>query len=143
MKEYSFCIPMPAFSINKSTYTDKRHKTQEFRIWEGQFNIWLNEHKLHLSYLTGPVYAVEMFFEYPYEVFYNKAGAINSKTFDLSNVEKPILDLIFRAMEKNDKTVVELSSMKYPGIKHSMFFKIQSRPGVRFPPDLTPSIQAK
>lgn len=125
MNEYSFTIPTAAFSINKSTYTDKRHKTQAFRNWEQQFNIWLGSHVGELCKLQGPTFAIEMNFEYPRDMFYNKGGVISSKTFDLSNVEKPIQDLIFKAMDKNDKLIVSLNSLKYPGCTHAIHIRIQ------------------
>lgn len=135
MNSYNFTIPTAAYSVNKMTYSDKRHKTQEFRQWEDQFRIWLGAHVGELKKLQGPTFAVEMNFEYPKEVFYTKQNFVSSKTFDLSNVEKPIQDLIFKAMDKNDKLVVSLSSLKYPGCTYAIHIKIQSLDSELHPPE--------
>lgn len=71
---------------------------------------------------------------YPREVFFTKKGTISAKTFDLSNVEKPIVDVIF--LEKyatqtiknigiDDKYITDLNSKKRPSIEHSINIRIQ------------------
>lgn len=65
---------------------------------------------------SGGTFKVYITFGYPEHIFRNKAGAISSKTFDLSNTEKPLLDLIFNnTMEVDDKHVVLLHSRKISG----------------------------
>lgn len=77
---------------------------------------------------------VEITCYYPHEIFFTKKGTISAKTFDLSNVEKPIVDVIF--LEKyatntiknlgiDDKFITDLNSKKRPSSEHSINIRIQ------------------
>ncbi len=73
----------------------------------------------------GGSFAVYIDVQYPYHDFYNNLGLISSKTFDCSNVEKPILDRIFGDfMSINDKFVTELHSTKSVGSRCQIAIKI-------------------
>lgn len=127
---YEFEVPLKPFSVNQYHYRDKRHKTAEARAYEAAFLAELEDHKMLLDMAAdiknGSTVSVELCFEWPPHIYYNKAGQISSKTMDLSNVEKPILDLIFgQYMDVNDKVVTRLLSTKRPGPRHSIKIKIE------------------
>lgn len=129
--KHSFTLQIKAFSINAYHYSDKRHKTAEARAWEEQVLALLQDEKLLVDMAdmwrkSGGTFRVHMTFGYPQHLFYNKAGAVSSKTFDLSNTEKPLLDLIFnRTMDVDDKHVVVLHSRKVPGSSYYIDFDIE------------------
>lgn len=71
-------------------------------------------------------FAVLLEFVYPKAVFYNKQGTISSKSHDLSNVEKGLIDLIFGAtMGVNDKYITKLVSTKRSGAEYSINVQIE------------------
>jgi hypothetical protein len=74
------------------------------------------------------VYKVDLTFFYPKHVLHKKEGGISARAHDLSNVEKPLIDLIFLPMfydrpspygAKNlnidDKYITDLRSRKRVG----------------------------
>ncbi len=128
--EVSFVLAGKGFSINAAYYATRKIKTQAAKAWEAQISEQLNEVKL-LSDLAyewqerGGTFEVELIHEYPYHVFYNKQKQISSKTFDCSNVEKLLLDLIFGgALDINDKYVTRLISEKRVGAQHCIKVRI-------------------
>lgn len=117
-----FTLQIKPFSVNAYHYRDKRHKTAEARAWEAQVLEALEPHEKTLLEIAddwnkaGGCFRVVLTFLFPPHIFYNKAGQISSKTFDLTNVEKPIIDMIFgQVMNVNDKTIVQVISQKLPG----------------------------
>jgi len=115
---------------------DKRHKTIEAQEWSCSVLVALalkeNKKKLkELRQYFDPkkhVYKVDLTFFYPKHVLHKKEGGISARAHDLSNVEKPIIDLIFLPMfydrpspygAKNlnidDKYIVDLRSRKRTG----------------------------
>jgi predicted SpoU family rRNA methylase len=122
MSRINFTLMSKAFSVNAYSYRDKRHKTAEARAWEAQMLILLDEHSKALGEMAddwkkhGGCFRAHITVLFPPHIFYNRDGAISSKTFDLTNIEKPIIDLIFgQIMEINDKTLVQVISEKLPG----------------------------
>lgn len=130
----TFNLPFKAFSINAAYYKNRFIKTMEFRDWQTLVLEHLNDIKLlddlRLEYeRVGGVFAVELTFVYPYPIYYNKQKTISSKTFDLSNVEKPLLDVIFGdRLGINDKYVVELNSAKRAGACHEIQITLELQP---------------
>ena len=115
---------------------DKRHKTIEAQEWSCSVLVALalkeNKKKLkELRQYFDPmkhVYKVDLTFFYPKHVLYRKDGGISARAHDLSNVEKPLIDLVFLPMfydrpspygAKNlnidDKYIVDLRSRKRVG----------------------------
>ena len=115
---------------------DKRHKTIEAQEWSCSVLVALalkeNKKKLkELRQYFDPmkhVYKVDLTFFYPKHVLYRKDGGISARANDLSNVEKPLIDLVFLPMfydrpspygAKNlnidDKYVTDLRSRKRVG----------------------------
>lgn len=125
-------IPCKAFSINAAYYRTRAVKTAECRAWEAQVLEYLAEYKelfeIGEDHKKAPAtYALELDFIYPDYIFYNKSGEISSKTFDLSNVEKLLIDLIFeKTMGVNDKFVVSLLSRKMAGPVHLIRVRLKT-----------------
>lgn len=124
-------LPMKAFSVNAYHFRDKRHKTPEARQWEASIQEALAEHKVLVDMaLTfkekGGFFEIEMDFIYPPYVFFNKDKTISSKTFDLSNVEKPLIDQIFGGvMDVNDKNILRMISRKMCGVSFGIVIKLK------------------
>ena len=129
-------LKLKPFSINAMFCRDKRHKTIEAQEWSCSVLVALalkeNKKKLkELRQYFDPkkhVYKVDLTFFYPKHVLYRKDGGISARAHDLSNVEKPLIDLIFLPMfydrpspygAKNlnidDKYVTDLRSRKRTG----------------------------
>jgi len=121
-----------AFSINSAYYRNRAIKTVECKTWEKEVLELLSEYKelyeIGADHKKHPAtYALELDFVYPDYIFYNKAGEISSKTFDLSNVEKLLIDLIFdKTMGVNDKYIVSLHSKKMAGPVHLIRVRLRT-----------------
>ena len=129
-------LKLKPFSINAMFCRDKRHKTIEAQEWSCSVLVALalkeNKKKLkELRQYFDPkkhVYKVDLTFFYPKHVLHKKEGGISARAHDLSNVEKPLIDLIFLPMfydrpspygAKNlnidDKYITDLRSRKRVG----------------------------
>lgn len=125
-----FTLPIKAFSVNATSYRDSRFKTKEYQDWYYRVCELLEDHKeLHELAddwrASGGYFKVHMLFQYPEHIFWNRDKTVSSKTFDLTNCEKNLLDAIFRFMDINDKHVVLLSSCKLPAASYSIVIRIQ------------------
>lgn len=124
-------LPIKPFSINQMNCRDARFKTQAYRDWATEVLARLDEHKeLHELALdhqaSGGTFEVELVAEFPEHVFYNKDGAVSSKTIDCSNFEKPLIDLVFgHTMDVNDKFITKLISSKRPGAAYGIKMTIR------------------
>ena len=130
----SFNLPTKAFSVNATYFRNRAFKTPEFRAWEAETAILLDDVKdltdlAHEFNRVGGEFWVSFTYVYPYHIYYNKAKDISAKTFDLSNVEKPLLDQIFGGrMSVNDRFVTLLRSSKEPGAMHEIRITIELVP---------------
>ena len=99
----TFLLSGRSFSVNAMTYATKKFKTTECREWEAsvlhQLNSTENIAKLqNLRNFFDPKrhsYAVSITVVYPTSHFYTKQNLISAHTHDVSNVEKPLIDLFF------------------------------------------------
>lgn len=137
-----FEIPIKAFSINAYHYANRKIKTKEARAWEELFLLHIPaDAALQMKTMSkkfeqfGGSFNLHLTFGYPKEIFFNKDEEISARTFDLSNVEKPIMDLLFlRTMKVDDRFVNKLTSKKecadYYKIKiHISYSQISLYPG--------------
>ena len=114
-------IPLKPMSVNAYTYGSKKFKTKEAREYEQVFGDYLNNYESKLKELKDEwereyrTFKVTVVVTHPDSIFLNNDGRVSSKTFDVDNVLKPILDMIFRHMEINDKNVIKLVSEKVSG----------------------------
>ena len=135
-------IPFAAYSVNNYYYGDKRHgKRAEAKQWEYQINWELNKYQpafedIKRQFVLGE-HGFKVTFVFAYKSFFNKAGVISSKVFDVSNVEKPLLDLLFNPCNHgqapykspniniDDRFVVEMLSKKCQGDSDSIEITIE------------------
>ena len=81
------------------------------------------------------VYKLELTFFYPKHVLYRKDGQISGRAHDLSNVEKPLVDLLFlpnfydtygcKNLNADDKYITHLVSKKCEGKSFKIKISIQ------------------
>lgn len=119
----SLSLPIKGFSVNATYYASRKFKTAEFRRWESQTSTLIAEYP-ELKVLGdafnahGGTFSVTYIFYYPEAVYHNKFGAVSAKTFDLTNTEKTIQDLVFAEMGVDDRFVTKLRSYKEVGVSH-------------------------
>ena len=117
------------YSVNKYFYGNRSIKRRETVEWE--LNIIeclkdvdvqsdIKEFREMFDHKKNCV-KIEMIFYYPKEILYTKDNALSSRAFDLSNVEKPLIDLLFlkkystnniKNIEIDDKYIVDMRSQK-------------------------------
>lgn len=137
----TFRLKLEPFSVNRTYYRDRRHKTQDFRDWEmaALASLRNNEVQSQLEKLRQQFdpnlhgFVVRFRYLYPRSVLFNKQGQISSRAEDLSNIEKPLLDILFLPkyhvqaspwgapnVNADDKYVLRLTSQKAvsPDEKH-------------------------
>lgn len=132
MTEVLLCIPLPAISINRWSGASKRFLSKEAKSWTQDVQHALsgpqNQNQLELMHSSfSPKkhsFGIAFNFVSPKAEFYNKQGLFSSKTCDLTNVEKPIVDLLFLERHQtseysnigwDDKYISELHSKKTAG----------------------------
>ena len=129
-------LKLKPFSINAMFCRDKRYKTIEAQEWSASVLVALalKENKKKLKELRQHfdpmkhVYKVDLTFFYPKHILHTKEGPISNRAHDLSNVEKPLIDLIFlpafydrpspygaKNLNIDDKYVTHLVSKKVVG----------------------------
>ncbi len=127
-----FTLPIKPFSVNAYRCRDQRFKTAEAQDWETQVKYMLeeyaksfNEMKQDFETYGGQFYVtIEVY--YPHHVFYNKARAISAKTIDITNFEKPLVDMIFReSLGVDDRFITRLVSTKETGVQQFINIKIE------------------
>ncbi len=135
-----------SFSINAMTGANKRFKTSEARDWETtvlhQLNSKQNKQKFeNLRSHFDPnrhSYAVTIIVYYPETDFYTKKGLISAHTQDVSNYEKPLIDLVFlpkyfaqdppygcQNLNCDDKYITRMFSSKRPGTENKLIVRLK------------------
>ena len=125
---------------------DKRHKTTEAQEWAASILVALalkeNKKKLkELRQYFDPmkhVYKVDLSFFYPKHILYTKEGRVSGRAHDLSNIEKPLIDLVFlpryydlpspygaKNLNIDDKYITHLVSKKRVGKSFKIKVSIQ------------------
>lgn len=128
--EFKIVIPFKAYSINDYYYNDRKHgKRKEAKEWEYQVNWQLKNYDFSefRNSFNPKTDALKVDITYYYSNFYTKAGNLNKKTYDLSNCEKPLIDLIFNPVNHgpapykspnlniDDCNIIEMNVKKLPG----------------------------
>jgi hypothetical protein len=142
-----FFLPLEPFSVNRTYSRDKRFKTSAFKAWEiAAFEaIGCAEPQRQLKELreftAGKtfVYSVEFAFHCPRLI--TKSGTISNQVEDLSNVEKPLLDVLFlpkvhiqlypygvKNVNCDDRYVTKLVSSKQAADKPGVWITITANP---------------
>lgn len=126
-----FSLPMKCFSVNQMSSRDLRFKTKEYKDWHLEFSTRLQEIKelqdvADMYKAHGGAFLIWIEVVYPPHIFYNKSKQISAKTIDVSNFEKPILDVIFRdTLAVDDRNVVKCVSTKRAGATWSVDIKLE------------------
>ena len=141
-----FLLPIKPFSINRMYYNNRAIKTTEAREWSCTvFDVLAqSENQEKLANLRDffdkarHQISIELIAYYPEALYYTKKGDLSSRTFDISNWEKPLIDLIFlpKYMEQpvpygcpnlnaDDRYLTEMKSSKKPAEQHKIYIKIQ------------------
>ena len=96
-------LPLKAFSINSMYCKNRAFKTQAYNDWAASVfhRLSSEENAAKLADLRESFdpkkhsYVVDLAFYYPSKVLYTKAGGLSARAHDISNIEKPLIDLIF------------------------------------------------
>lgn len=116
-----FTLEGPCFSINKTYYASKKILTKEARSWIDNAYAQLEQHtwafdKLRSEFTEcGGHFEINIEVRYPMEKFYNKQGYVSSRTIDVTNFEKILVDVIFSKLQLNDKYLLNMKSSKKVG----------------------------
>lgn len=123
------------------SYRDKRYKTKEAQDWSHTVlhHLSQKENKKCLKELREyfnakeHAYKLDITFYYPKEILHTKDGRISAKSHDISNVEKPLIDLLFlpkyftekppygaENLNVDDKYLVEMISRKRAADTHGI-----------------------
>lgn len=138
-------MSLEPFSVNRMYGRDRRYKTADYKDWElavvQALSVPVVQQKLkELREFFDPkqhAFVVKFDFQYPHAVLYNKAGEISSRAEDLSNTEKPLLDILFLPkyhvqtrpygcpnINADDKHVLRLTSSKRASADSKHWIKI-------------------
>jgi Holliday junction resolvase RusA-like endonuclease len=123
----SFRLYTQTISVNCFYTGDKRFKSAAARDWTlevinqmNQSHILNSLKELRDSFTDSKAYRISFEFAYPESIMYTKKGTISSKTIDISNGEKHLLDILclpkffseIQNLNIDDKFVVEMNSKK-------------------------------
>lgn len=141
MAEIAFTIPLPALSINRWSGVSKRFISTEAKHWiqDVQYALSGPQNQNQLALIRDSFNAkkhsigVALHFISPQNEFYNKQGLFSSRTCDITNVEKPLVDVLFlakysdstyRSLEVDDKYISEMQSRKSAGTAYQIQVRI-------------------
>ena len=141
-------LPFKAYSVNDYYYANRAHgKKKEAKEWEYSVNWELakyNFDQLRNDFKVSE-HGLKVSITFYYKSYYNKQGKISSKIFDISNCEKPLLDLIFNPVnfgpapykspnaQIDDKNVIEMLVKKLPGLEDQVVIDIEIVPLPKIP----------
>ena len=132
-------LPIKALSINAMYCKNRSWKTSEYNDWSAavfhkldtEENLQALQELREFFDSSKHGYAVNLKFYYPKEILFTKKGSLSARAHDLSNIEKPIIDLIFlpcyfdksspygcKNLNIDDKFIYELSSKKLAAEEH-------------------------
>lgn len=133
------------YSVNSMYYGDARTQRSEFKDWTYQvFHELSNAKNLAAMKAIREAFnsdknsfKIRIVAYYPESVFRTKDGRISARTVDLTNFEKPLIDLIFdkkffdrphpygvQNINTNDAYITEVHSYKKAGPSHKIVVTI-------------------
>jgi hypothetical protein len=144
-----FTIHAKPFSVNAMFYNTRNMTTAAYKDWTYEIFNQLDQSelaekftKIRNEFIIGSQgFKVTFKFYYPKQILFKADGSLSSKCFDLSNIEKPLIDLLFlpkyatqiapygcQNMNIDDKYIVALASEKCisPDDKHYINVSIES-----------------
>lgn len=136
-KTLDFILPIEPFSVNQMFYNKRSIKTTEYYNWEDNV-------KQHLAFVDfKPLrelfdcnlhyFSTKLIFTFPSSILFNKSGSLSSKAIDMTNVEKPLIDIIFNKnhnspskpnLNLDDKYHNDYTSCRRPSESHSILIQI-------------------
>ena len=136
MKEL-IIIPLEPLSINRTKCRDQRYTTTYYKDYI--YNVLncinkptsitkINNIKKFFNKKKHAIH-LELTFYYPRNIFYTEKDEISSKVHDLSNIEKPLIDIIFLSTHStdalhnlniDDKYIIDLISKKRAADEYSI-----------------------
>lgn len=137
-----FTLNSPPFSINKYHYARTKTRTQAARDWGSEIHAQLQELQLGDTFKKMREYhdpklhgiEVDLRFGIDRAKFFRKDGEISRRGMDLTNIEKPLVDLIFDekhlhrdgipVLALDDKYITRLHSQKFPADVNTILIKI-------------------
>jgi len=127
MKERILISHKP-FSVNAMTFKDKTKKTPQYREWHLQIQNYLKSESSQDSFTRlrdyfdpkKHYYSVNITFYYPQHILFTEKGHLSSRAHDCSNIEKPLIDILFlpshfkdcNNLNIDDKYIADLTSKK-------------------------------
>lgn len=136
----TFLLKGHSFSIN-GMYGPKKYKTSAARDWEMTVLHQLSGAENQIKFerlrscfdINKHTFSVTIVVEYPEQKFLTKAGHISAHTQDVSNVEKPLIDLFFlpkyyalespygcKNLNCDDKYITRMLSIKRAGSDYAI-----------------------
>jgi hypothetical protein len=127
MKE-RILIPYKPFSVNAMSFRDKRFKTTEYKEWHYKVQNHLKCEKSQEAFArmrdffdpSKHYYSVKLTFYYPQHILFTEYGKLSANAHDCSNIEKPIIDILFlpshfkdcNNLNIDDKYIADMHSRK-------------------------------
>jgi hypothetical protein len=132
-------LPLAPLSINAVYCKNRSWTTPEYKEWSsGVFHRLSTEDNLQamadLREFFNPAkhaYIIGLKFYYPSSILYTKKGALSARAHDISNIEKPLIDLIFlpkfydqpspygcKNLNVDDKFIIDMRSQKLASDEH-------------------------
>lgn len=138
---------MEPLSINKVHCRDVRYFTTAFKDWSCNVLSHLGSDKnqkavkaIKESFNEKKHYLkLDLKSYYPRDQMFTLGGSISSKTHDVSNIEKPLIDVVFtpkfhgagsmkgKNLNMDDKYIKKMSSEQYVGDYHLMEILVEIR----------------
>lgn len=138
-------LSLKPLSINAMYCKNRSWKTAEYNTWSAAFfhkldveeNVQIMEDLREFFNPKKHGYSIDLKFYYPKDTLFTKKGTLSSRAHDLSNVEKPLIDLLFlpvyfdkcspygcKNLNIDDKFIYELSSKKLPAKEYKIEINI-------------------
>lgn len=137
-------LPLKAFSINSMFHKNRSWTTKEYKDWSAQVFFKLANYEKTFEDLRNFFdpkkhgFAIDLKFYYPSNILYTKSGSLSARAHDISNIEKPLIDLLFlptffeksvpygcKNLNIDDKFIIDMRSKKLPAEEHRIDIEIQ------------------
>lgn len=135
-------FPIKPYSVNQYFYGNRAIKKREAVEWERSIIELIRPESIQKKIedfkkkFNPSLHSlqIDLLFQYPHNILYTKKKQLSSKAFDISNVEKPLIDVIClskystevtKNLEIDDKYVKKMTSEKTSGDTHNITVKIQ------------------
>jgi hypothetical protein len=134
-----FSLPIKGISINSLHYNDKRHGMRpEAKEWVDTVTFLLRQTKnaqamteLREAFdASKHAYAIQIKAHVPRHIYYTKEGKLSRRSFDITNTEKPLVDVLFLEKYKvglliDDCVLKSCHSVKVPSTDDTWKIEIQ------------------